>query len=232
MPIVLPPLFNLGVTPQRLRQAVRQGVDEFVHAAYVPKRSITLLEAPLARRLEPGTQYRFRIRAAGHAAVHVKDGDGQREFATQDGDFVDTVTPRGTFLKIGVQEQGGEQVHGLLEYVVGVDSPASGVADLINKARRRHGVGEVLHDAALDASAGAHAKAMAAARGTPSRARCLVAVTDNPHGKRPAELTERLVDSLLNEERQREWALAPPHTRIGVGAVTADGRTYFCLEFR
>jgi len=232
VPVVLPPLFRLGVTPQRLRKAAREGVREFVQAAYVAKDAITLLEAPLARRLEPGTGYRFRIRAAGYAAVHVDDGRVSRELAKKGDDFDETVTPRGPFLRIGVQAQRGGKIDGLMQYVVGIDSLGPDIAALINKARRQAGAGELVHDAELDATALAHAHTMAQSRGTPGRAGCLVAATDNPKGKPPTEFVQLLVDSMLEEQRQKAWAMVPAHARVGAGAVTAGGRTYFCIEFR
>lgn len=235
VPVVLPPLFRLGVKPEQIRQAANEGVGEFVPAAYVAKGSITLLEGPLARRLEAGKAYRFRIRAAAYAAVHMDDGGTRRTFSKQGNVFEATVTPRGPFLNIGVQKEPGGAINGTLNYVVGAGGPdrlGPEVASLINDARRQDGAGELGHDPKLDATANAHAKVMGRERATPGRAGCLVAATDNPDGKPPADFAGPLIRSMLDDQGLRAWAMARPHTRVGVGAVTADGRTYFCIEFQ
>ena len=235
VPVVLPPLFRLGVKPETLRQAAKDGATEFVTAAYVAKGSITLLDAPLARRLEAGKAYRFRIRAASHAAVHMDDGGMRQAFAKKGNVFEATVTPRGAFVNIGVQKKPGGSIDGLLQYVVGADGSdrlGPEVVALINDARRQDGAGELVHDPELDATANAHAKLMGRERGTPGRDRCLVAATDNPAGKPPADFAGPLIRSMLDDAALRAWAVAAPHTRVGVGAVTADGRTYFCIEFQ
>jgi len=235
VPVVLPPLFRLGVKPETLRQAAKDGALEFVPAAYVDTGSITLLDAPLAQRLEVGRMYRFRIRAASLAAVHMDDGGARRVFTKKGNVFEATVNPQGTFLKIGVEKKPGGKVDCLLSYAVGangVNRLGPEVASLINDARRQHGAGELAHDPKLDATAHEHAKVMAQQRGTPGRAGCLVAATNNPDGKPPADFAGPLVCDMLDDAGLRAWALAAPHTRVGVGAVTSQGQTYFCIEFQ
>jgi hypothetical protein len=234
MPVVLPPLFMIGVTPESLRKAARNGVDEFVTAAAVAGESVTLLDGPLSRRLKPGESYRFRIRAPGYVGVHANDGGIQQTFEKRGGIFEATVSPRGPFLRIGVERQ-PKQITGILEYAVGapdVGRLGKDVTSRINEARRRGGVGELVHDPLLDATALVHADLMSRERSTPGRARCLVAAADNPDGLPPTALAGSLVASMMQDEDQRAWACAAPHRHVGVGATTADGKTYFCIEFQ
>jgi len=104
------------------------------------------------------------------------------------------------------------------------------ITALINASRQQAGFRNLTHDPRLDTNALSHAEQMGKAKTTLPRAWCLVAAIDNPAGKPPTELAEPLVKNMLEDSKRREWAHAPTHERVGVAAVTVNGRTYFCIQ--
>jgi hypothetical protein len=243
VPAVLPPLLMMLGQPHQLREAAQRGVQEFVSAAMPEALSLTLVDVPLSRRLEPGRTYRFRIRAKAVAAIHINDG-GRVQTLQKRGDlFQGEVTPAGSFLRVGVQgPTASDPIAGILDYQVDGNEAAAPVPNrddagdeivrLINDARRKAGVGPLNRDATLDASASAHAQEMARQRGSPAKEFCLVAAVDTSDAAVNTQLVARFVGSMMEDGRRRAWACAVSHGRIGVGIVRQEGRAYFCIEFR
>ena len=240
VPPVLPPLLSMVARPAQLRQAAREGAREFVPAALPDALEVKLLDAPLARELDAGTAYEFRIRADDCDAVYVDNGGAKSPLKRQGGLFQGRVTPTGPFVRIGVQprdDAGG--VKGILDYRVGGQQrspPAATLADEIveqlNDARRREGVNPLRRDEQLDRAAAAHAREMSRQRRAVDKSACLVAAVDTPEGLSVTDFAGQFIGSLMQDGGRRSWACAAPHRRLGVGTAEAGGRTYFCLEFR
>ena len=118
---ISPALFELGISPKNIRNALKDGnMKDVVKTLGFPGNSTKIVDAPINRFLKADSEYLFKVKSADFDKVFVVN-NGKQHLLDADGEFFSgKVTATKGTLAIGGQSTArmDNRIHHILQYVV------------------------------------------------------------------------------------------------------------------